>query len=177
MKQTIRLTENKLRDMIYEAVDGAMMYRRPARKAQPKRMTEGRLRNMINEAVKKALSEVKYNGVSRHGNNPYDWKDLADERENMENVYDDQYRTYKKAGDTQNAEKADDMSMKQYRNKKRNLKNAKVLGWQGEGDTRLAGATRAANQGNYERANMLLGDVEGRANQNIAKINAAKGAY
>lgn len=46
-----------------------------------------------------------------------------------------------------------------------------------EGDTILAGATRAYQQGDKERGDMLLGDVEGRANQNMAKINAAKGAY
>lgn len=56
-KTTVRLTENKLRSMIQEAVDGAMAYRRPAKKAQPKRLTESRLRNMINEAVKNALKE------------------------------------------------------------------------------------------------------------------------
>lgn len=57
MKRTVKLTESKLRDMVQEAVDGAMAQRRPAKKTQPKRLTESRLRNMINEAVKKALKE------------------------------------------------------------------------------------------------------------------------
>lgn len=57
MKRTVKLTESKLRNMIQEAVDGAMAQRRPVRKAQPKRLTEDRLRNMINEAVKKAINE------------------------------------------------------------------------------------------------------------------------
>ena len=60
MKRTVKLTESKLRNMIQEAVDGAMAQRRPAKKTQPKRLTESRLRNMINEAVKKAINEVSY---------------------------------------------------------------------------------------------------------------------
>lgn len=59
MKQTIRLTESQLRGMIQEAVDGAMVHRRPVRKANPNRLTEGRLRAMIQESVKKALNESK----------------------------------------------------------------------------------------------------------------------
>lgn len=44
--------------MIYEAVDGAMSQRRPAKKSQPKRLTESRLRAMIQESVTKILSEM-----------------------------------------------------------------------------------------------------------------------
>lgn len=58
MKQTIRLTESKLRDMIQEAVNGAMTQRRPMRKTQPKRLTENRLRDMIKESVRTALNEM-----------------------------------------------------------------------------------------------------------------------
>lgn len=44
MKNTIRLTESKLRGMIQEAVNGAMAQRKPMRKANPNRLTEDRLR-------------------------------------------------------------------------------------------------------------------------------------
>ena len=58
MKRTIKLTKSKLRDMIQEAVNGAMAQRKPLKKVQPKRLTEGRLRDMIKESVRTALNEM-----------------------------------------------------------------------------------------------------------------------
>lgn len=58
MKQTIKLTESKLRDMINEAVKGAILPNpSKKRKSVSKKLTESRLRNMIQDSVKRAINE------------------------------------------------------------------------------------------------------------------------
>ena len=44
------------------------------------RLTESDLHRIIKESVNKVLNEVMYNGKSLHGNNPDDWKYMADVR-------------------------------------------------------------------------------------------------
>lgn len=121
------------------------------------KLTESQLHNIIAESVNRILNEIRYNGVDYHGNNPYDWVDVAYKRMNksIEKPYD------KRRDDNAKAVKS--------------FKNAEKLGWQGKDDTRLAGAQRALDQGDAERAKMLLGDVEGRAEQNLRKLRMAKG--
>ena len=44
------------------------------------RLTESDLHRVVKESVNKVLNEVMYNGKSLHGNNPDDWKYMADVR-------------------------------------------------------------------------------------------------
>lgn len=59
MKRTVKLTESKLRDMINEAVRGAILSNpSKKRKSVSKKLTESRLRNMIKESVKGVINEI-----------------------------------------------------------------------------------------------------------------------
>ena len=127
------------------------------------RLTESDLHRIIKESVKKVLNEVKFNGVSYHGTNPYDWKDLADIRNKMLNP--DNEESFNK----------------NYGKMKRNKNNAKELGWKGRNDTRLSKAqeyynTAEKSQDPKERekynklAKDTLGDIDGRTKQNLDMI-------
>ena len=146
------------------------------------------------------VNEVKYNGVSYHGTNPYDWVDVADERSQMGWKNRDDVSKYNQArfkakdqGDLEGAEAASIMADKhrQQWNKnwgaaERNRNNAKQLGWQGQNDTRLGKAQEYYNMSqnaqtpqDRQRYNKMaqdtLGDVEGRAQKSLNMLRAARG--
>jgi hypothetical protein len=146
-----------------------------------------------------------YNGVSYHGTNPYDWVDVAKERQYKARGEEDKVSQYnrerfkaKDNGDFMGAENASnnaDTHRQQWRlqNKKmnRNYDNAKQLGWkgvdwEGNGDTRLGKAQEYYNMGqnaqtpqDRQRYNKMaqdtLGDVEGRAQKSLNMLRAARG--
>lgn len=76
MKQTIKLTESKLREMINEAVRSAILPPpSKKRKTVSNKLTESRLRNMIKESVKRVINEVD-SWVS-DGNYTEDYSDMS----------------------------------------------------------------------------------------------------
>ena len=158
--------------------------------------------NYVEEST---VNEVKYNGVSYHGTNPYDWVDVAQERQYKARGEEDKVSQYnrerfkaKDNGDFIGAENASnnaDTHRQQWRiqNKKmnRNYDNAKQLGWkgvdwEGNGDTRLGKAQEYYNMSqnaqtpqDRQRYNKMaqdtLGDVEGRAQKSLNMLRAARG--
>lgn len=149
------------------------------------RLTESDLCKIVKESINNVLNEVMYNGVSYHGTNPYDWVDLAQVRGERSDAHLMNSIRAEKEGNTSLANSEDEKSDIEMRKKIRNKRNAKQLGWQGKGDTRLGKAQEyfnmsqnAQNPQDKQKYNKMasdtLGDVEGRAEQNLRKLRQSQ---
>lgn len=149
------------------------------------RLSEAELHRVIKESVNAILNEVKYDGVSYHGTNPYDWVDIKDIRDEYGDRFIDDEIKAERNGDENLKNQANRAWKKNYRKVVRNKNNARELGWKGKGDTRLGKANEyfnlaqnANNPQEKERYNKMsidtLGDIDGRAQKNLNKINASK---
>jgi hypothetical protein len=165
------------------------------------RMTGNEFHNLIKESVKSLLNEVvlhtDYGDISFHGNNAYDWAELAKLRKDKYNfaskktdALHSKGREYIANGDRAMADNMFDLAHatskqadKEVDNWLRNLKNAKDLGYSPKNlnniaDDRLArekelynmamsAKTPEEKQKYLQMYNDVAGDIEGRANANF----------
>ena len=99
------------------------------------RLTESDLHRIVKESVERILGEVEFRGRTFHGNNPDDWRKMADIRKGLKMDADkgetDAINGYNHSFDPQDAKEAEhwrNASKKHSKNVDRNMNNYKDMG-------------------------------------------------
>lgn len=136
-------------------------------------LNENEFKKLVEDCVKMTLNEWKYKGVSYHGTNPYDWADIADERDRRGTQILQAKKRLLSIGEKDAADLADKEYDKNDDKYIHDRRMARELGYnrnvsrqekaQEYYDLALQAKTPEEKQKYIKLANDILGDVEGRA--------------